>query len=58
LYGEVFRGGYIARGTKVLKNLPVRRIDFSNPREKELHDKIAAIQKELITTHDQIDANI
>ncbi|SHG20362.1 Eco57I restriction-modification methylase domain-containing protein [Dysgonomonas macrotermitis] len=57
LYGEVFRGGYIARGTKVLKNLPVRRIDFSNPREKELHDKIAAIQKELITTHDQIDAN-
>src|SRR5690606_21949217 len=30
LYGEVFRGGYIARGSKVLKNLPIRKIDFSD----------------------------
>jgi hypothetical protein len=56
LYGEVFRGGYIARGTKVLKNLPIRKIDFQN-RRKLIHDKIVEIQKELINIYDQIDAN-
>ncbi|MCT7905190.1 Type IIS restriction enzyme Eco57I [Candidatus Ornithobacterium hominis] len=57
LYGEVFRGGYIARGTKVLKNLPIRKIDFSKSKEKALHDKIVSAQKELIGIYDQIDAN-
>ncbi len=57
LYGEVFRGGYIARGTKVLKNLPIRKIDFSNAKQKTLHDKIVETQKELISTYDQIDVN-
>ncbi len=57
LYGEVFRGGYIARGTKVLKNLPIRKIDFANSKEKALHNKIVETQKELISIYDQIDAN-
>jgi len=57
LYGEVFRGGYIARGTKVLKNLPISKIDFTNVKEKALHDEIVEIQKELISIYDQIDAN-
>jgi hypothetical protein len=57
IYGEVFRGGYIARGTKVLKNLPIRKIDFANPTEKALHDEIAESQKELISIFDQIDKN-
>jgi hypothetical protein len=56
LYGEVFRGGYIARGTKVLKNLPIRKIDFSDAKQKALHDKIVETQKELISIYDQIDA--
>ena len=58
LYGEVFRGGYIARGTKVLKNLPIRAIDFSNEKEKKIHDKIVASQKRLIDIHDKMDANV
>ncbi|MDR1884243.1 MAG: Eco57I restriction-modification methylase domain-containing protein [Prevotella sp.] len=58
LYGEVFRGGYIARGTKVLKNLPVRKIDFTNEHEKGLHDKIVETQKELISIYEQIDVNV
>lgn len=57
LYGEVFRGGYIARGTKVLKNLPIRKIDFTNPKDKELHNQIAETQKTLINIYDDIDAN-
>ena len=57
LYGEVFRGGYIARGTKVLKNLPIRKIDFTNAIDKALHDKIVETQKDLISIYDKIDAN-
>lgn len=57
LQGEVFRGGYIARGTKVLKKLPIRIIKFENTSEKELHDKIASLQKALIRLQDQIDQN-
>lgn len=57
LNGEVFRGGYIARGTKVLKNLPVRKINFSEKKDKELHDNIANHQKSLITLQGDIDKN-
>jgi hypothetical protein len=56
LIGSVFRGGYISHGTQVLKKLPIRKIDFTNNKEKELHDKIAETQKELISIYEQIDA--
>ncbi|MEK7552144.1 MAG: Eco57I restriction-modification methylase domain-containing protein [Patescibacteria group bacterium] len=58
LYGEVFRGGYVARGTKVLKKLPIRVIDFTNPSEKELHDEISHIEEGLIKTQEKIDQNL
>lgn len=54
LYGEIFRGGFIARGTKVLKQLPFRSIDFDNPDEKLLHDEISTLQQELILIGDRI----
>ena len=57
LYGEVFRGGYIARGTKVLNNLPIRKIDFTNAKDRALHNGIVKTQKELISVYDEIDAN-
>ncbi|MBA3016983.1 MAG: N-6 DNA methylase [Desulfobacteraceae bacterium] len=57
LLGEVFRGGYIARGTKVLKRLPIRKIDFDNKNDKALHDKIVKVQKELIQKQGKIDKN-
>ena len=57
LYGEVFSGGYIARGTKVLKRLPIHIINFDNYEEKELHDKITRIQQELISKQEEIDQN-
>jgi hypothetical protein len=57
LRGEVFRGGYISRGTKVLNNLPIRTINFTNAKEKTLHDKIVETQKELIGIQEQIDQN-
>jgi len=55
LIGEVFRGGYIARGTKVLKKLPIRIIDFNNSKDKKLHDEISGLQRSLIDTQAKID---
>jgi hypothetical protein len=57
LIGEVFRGNYFARGTKVLNNLPIRKLDFSKQTDKDLHDKIVKVQKMLIETQDLIDGN-
>lgn len=54
LYGEIFRGGYIARGTKVLKQIPIREIDFTNQNEQNVHDDIADRQKRLIELGDKI----
>lgn len=56
LYGEIFRGGYIARGTKVLKQIPIRTIDFENQEEKTKHDTIVERQKRLIAIGDKIAA--
>lgn len=58
LRGEVFRGGYIARGTKVLRKTPIRAIDFKNKRDKAIHDKIVSLQKELIALQSKIDTKI
>lgn len=55
LNGEVFRGGYIARGTKVLKKMPIRVIDFTNQEDKCLHDEISKVQKSLICIQGKID---
>ncbi len=54
LYGEIFRGGFIARGTKVLKQIPVRTIDFTDPDDVAAHDEIVERQKSLITIGDRI----
>ena len=54
LYGEIFRGGYIARGTKVLKQIPIREIDFANPNERNIHDDIVNRQKRLIELGDKM----
>lgn len=54
LYGEIFRGGYIARGTKVLKQIPIREIDFTNQNEQNAHDDIVDRQKRLIELDDKI----
>ena len=56
LYGEIFRGGFIARGTKVLKQIPVRIIDFTNPDDVAAHNGIVERQRSLISLGDRIAA--
>lgn len=57
LIGEEFRGGFIAHGTKILKRLPIRSINFRDRSERSLHNKIATIQKRLISIQGRIDTN-
>ncbi len=55
LYGEIFRGGYIARGTKVLQQLPIRVIDFSNTDDVRTHNDIVGRQMKIIEIGDRIE---
>ena len=50
IYGEIFRGGFVARGTKVLKRMPLVTIDFTNKASKNLHDDIANLQRNMNET--------
>lgn len=54
IYGEVFRGGYIARGTKVQTRMPIPLIDFSDMKEKEKHDQIASYQLKMNTLYSDL----
>lgn len=58
IYGEIFRGGYIARGTKVLKRLPVRKINFDDDSDRSLHNNISDKQQYLIDLQGRIDSSI
>lgn len=54
LYGEEFAGGYIARGTKLLSNIRIPKINFTENSSKSLHDAIVDIQKQLIDINQNI----
>ena len=56
LKGEVFRGGFISRGSKVLQKIPIRTINFKNKSDKARHDKIVSMQKKLISLQGKIDS--
>ncbi|MEH6764124.1 MAG: N-6 DNA methylase [Aequorivita antarctica] len=56
-YGEIFRGNFVARGTKVLEKLPIIKINFDNVNQRNFHNKIAKIQEELIDIQGKIDKN-
>lgn len=56
LYGEIYHGGSIARGTKVLAQMPLHTIDFENQEEKAKHDAIVCRQKQIIDIGDKLAA--
>jgi len=54
IYGEIFRGGFVARGTKVQTRMPIPTIDFDNVKETSKHKKISDLQKKLNATYMKI----
>jgi type I restriction-modification system DNA methylase subunit len=47
IYGEVFRGGFVARGTKIQTRMPIPKINFNDVADKEKHDQIADLQERM-----------
>lgn len=56
-HGEINRGSYVARGTKIIEHLPIVPINFEQGEEKSLHDKIAALQMSINETYTAVRAN-
>jgi type I restriction-modification system DNA methylase subunit len=46
--GSSFRGGYRSHGKQFIIDLPIRRFDFSNAKERAIHDGIVDLVKALI----------
>jgi ElaB/YqjD/DUF883 family membrane-anchored ribosome-binding protein len=38
-----FRGGYFSYESRFIKNLPIRVVDFNNPKETRLHDELVKL---------------
>jgi hypothetical protein len=49
--GYVLRGGYFTFKTEYLKPFPIRTIDFNNPSEKALHDKLVLLVDRMLELH-------
>ena len=47
IYGEIFRGGFIARGTKIQTRMPIPTIRFADSADTARHDDIATLQMQL-----------
>ncbi len=46
-----FRGGYIALNRQYIEQLPIRTIDFNNPTEKAIHDKLVSLVDRMLELH-------
>ena len=46
-----FRGGYIAMNRQYIEQLPIRTIDFKNPSEKTIHDKLVSLVDRMLELH-------
>jgi hypothetical protein len=54
--GYVLRGGYFTFKTKYLKPFPIRTIDFQNPDDVALHDKMVKLVEQMLQLHKNLDA--
>lgn len=56
--GSDFEGGFVARGTFLLKKLPFIELDFSDSSQKEIHDTVVSISKKVRDICFQLEENI
>jgi len=49
------RGGFYKYETRFIKNLPIRSIDFQNPDDVALHDKIVKLVEQMLQLHKNLD---
>jgi hypothetical protein len=49
----VFRGGWITCTKQYVETLPIRTINFSDPIEKAMHDKMVSLVERMLALHKQ-----
>lgn len=49
-----FRGGYFAYNKQYIERLPIRRIDFSNPQDVKLHDRMVELVERMLELHKRL----
>jgi hypothetical protein len=47
------RGGWFSYESRFIKNLPIRPINFTDPAEKAMHDKIVSLVERMLALHKQ-----
>jgi len=53
---NIFRGGWITCTKQYFGKLPIRTIDFDNPDDKAIHDKIVTLVDRMLALHKQLAA--
>ncbi len=48
-----FRGGWFGYDAKIIRNIPIRTINFSDPAEKAMHDKMVSLVERMLALHKQ-----
>jgi len=51
-----FRGGYWSYGKRFIEQIPIRTIDFSNPKDVARHDQMVELVNQMLTLHEQLAA--
>lgn len=49
-----FRGGWFGYSAKIIRNIPIKAIDFSNPSEKEYYSKIVNTVEQILSAQEQL----
>ncbi len=49
--GTTLRGGYVRFWTQFIEQLPIRTIDFSDPADKALHDRMVELVESMLKLH-------
>jgi len=56
--GSPFQGGYYSRGTAVVADLPVPRIDFDDPKETAIHNNISALVRRIVSIQTALSSSV
>ncbi len=51
-----FRGGWFGYDAKVLRRLPIRTIDMTNPTDKACHDRMVRLVEKMLDLHKRLAA--
>ena len=54
IVGSDFEGGFISRGTFVLSSLPFVNLDFDDPKQKALYDRVVEASREVYGINDKL----